>query len=66
MSGTSIGARLAAKTNKRLYGDDFFRRIGGKGGRVKVPKGFAVSGKASEAGTRGGRISRRGKTRLAK
>lgn len=29
------------------------------GGRTKVPKGFAISGKASEAGKKGGKISKR-------
>lgn len=31
------------------------------GGTKKVPKGFALSGKAKEAGRLGGRTSRRGK-----
>ena len=39
------------------------RRIGAIGGRAKVKKGFAVSGKASEAGRIGGsRSSRKGIT----
>ena len=60
MSGTKQGGINAAKTNRLFYGEDFYKKIGSKGGSVKVPKGFAISGKASEAGKKGGAISKRG------
>lgn len=63
MSGTRSGGLKATKTNKERHGEDFFRKIGAKGGHAKVPKGFALSGKAREAGEIGGRISRRGKAK---
>lgn len=60
MSGTIKGGREAAKRNKRLYGKDFYARIGAAGGRVKTRKGFAVNRElARQAGARGGRLSRR-------
>lgn len=37
----------------------FMQEVGAKGGSKKVPKGFALSGKASSAGKKGGHISRR-------
>lgn len=64
MSGTTIGGQRAAQTNKRRYGKNFYREIGAVGGKnATKPKGFAVSGKASEAGKLGGRISKRGKAK---
>lgn len=59
MSGTSTGSIKAVKTIKKLYGKAYFERIGAIGGLRKVPKGFALSGKASEAGKLGGQISKR-------
>lgn len=41
MSGTKIGGRRAAKTNKVRYGDNFYREIGAKGGRNSNSGGFA-------------------------
>jgi len=63
MAGTRAGGLQATKTNKERHGNDFFKKIGAKGGYAKVPKGFAVSGLASEAGKVGGRISKRGKAK---
>ncbi len=60
MAGTIEGGRKAAATNKSKHGDDFYKSIGGKGGKAKVPKGFAVTGLAAEAGRKGGKISKRG------
>lgn len=62
MAGTVAGGKLAAEINKQLYGDDFYKTIGRAGGIVKVPKGFAIMDKekASEAGKKGGAISKRG------
>lgn len=47
MSGTIQGGRLAATTNKKLYGKDFYHTIGAKGGKTptKKPKGFAAMDK---------------------
>lgn len=70
MVGTKIGGQKAAKANKQLYGDDFYRKIGKKGGENSVNGGFAscrvgkdgLTGhqRAKIAGAKGGRISRRG------
>jgi general stress protein YciG len=66
MAGTYTGGKSAAQTNKRKYGEDFYRRIGSYGGQSgKVDgtiKGFALMDreKVREAGRRGGSISRRG------
>lgn len=62
MAGTKAGGQAAAATNKSKYGSDFYSTIGAQGGKVKVPKGFATNQKlASEAGRKGGTISRRRK-----
>ena len=58
MSGTREGSKKAIATIREKHGADFFKNIGRKGG-IKtaadgVFKGFAVSGKASEAGRKGG------------
>lgn len=65
MSGTKQGGIKAAKTNIERNGDDFYARIGAKGGRVCSPnKGFGANPKlAREAGRKGGKISRRGKAK---
>lgn len=39
---TSEGGKKTAKTNKKKYGDDFYSKIGAKGGKRKVPKGLAL------------------------
>jgi hypothetical protein len=60
----------AAKTNLKLHGKDFYRRIGARGGRNGHTGGFAsetvgrdgLTGleRARIVGIKGGRISRRG------
>lgn len=66
MAGTKIGGMRAAETNKRKYGEDFYSRIGQKGGRNGHTGGFAtvdengVHTLAIVAGRKGGLISRRG------
>lgn len=60
MPGNQAGGKAAAQTNIKRYGEDFYKEIGAKGGQKKVKKGFAVSGKAKEAGRKGGLVSRRG------
>lgn len=70
MVGTLQGGKKAAKTNKEIHGEDFYARIGQKGGRNGHTGGFAsdVVGKdgltgrerAKRAGQIGGLVSRRG------
>lgn len=61
MSGTKAGGLKAARTNKLLYGDDFYRMMGRKGGKATGMKGFALNPeRAKIAGAKGGRISKRG------
>lgn len=64
MAGTAIGAAKAAKTNIERHGEDFFKTIGSRGGRVTgVKKGFAANREtAVRAGMVGGTRSRRGKS----
>lgn len=64
MSGSITRALKAAETNKRLYGEDHYKRVGALGGKAKVPKGFAINRElARKAGAKGGAISRRGKAK---
>lgn len=61
MSGTLAGGAKAAATNKKKYGNDFYKRIGRMGGSAQVPKGFALNReRAVSAGRKGGTISKRG------
>lgn len=61
MAGTKEGGVAAAKTNKAIYGNDFYRRIGTLGGKVGHTGGFWANRELARiAGTKGGRISRRG------
>jgi len=63
MSGTKIGGIAAAVTNKQRQGEDFYRRIGSKGGKNGHTGGFAADRElARRAGAKGGTISRRTKT----
>ena len=63
MPGTKAGARKAALTNKKRYGDDFYANIGAKGGKNSNTGGFAANRELARiAGAKGGRISRRKKT----
>lgn len=64
MAGTKNGGRSAAATNKKLYGKDFYRIIGRKGGTISRGGGFAANRELARiAGAKGGRISKRGKTK---
>lgn len=61
MAGTKTGGKKAAETNRRLHGDDFYKRIGSKGGQNGHTGGFASNPElAKEAGAKGGRNSHRG------
>lgn len=63
MTGTLAGGKHAAMTNKKLYGDDFYSRIGRKGGLAPTDKlkGFAANPElARRAGSLGGKKSKRG------
>lgn len=61
MSGTKAGGLKAAATNIEKYGDDFYKRIGQKGGRNGHTGGFASNpALAKIAGRKGGSKSRRG------
>lgn len=66
MAGTSAGGRKAAAKNKELYGEDFYAKIGKKGGRVGTTGGFAADRElARAAGRKGGLKSRRGKAKVS-
>jgi uncharacterized protein len=60
MAETLKGGKKTTSTNMQRHGADFYRRIGRKGGKARVPKGFAVNRElASKAGFKGGCISSR-------
>ena len=64
MSGTKAGGLKASATNKRLHGEDFYKRIGQIGGRKSHTGGFGANPELARiAGAKGGRISRRGKAK---
>lgn len=61
MAGNRAGGLKAAETNKKKYGEDFYVKMGKKGGLAQVPKGFSMNPKlASKAGRKGGKNSKRG------
>ena len=61
MVGTKAGGAKASLTNKKKHGDDFYRRIGSKGGQNGHTGGFATNPElAKKAGAIGGARSRRG------
>ncbi len=62
MSGNAKGGKLAADTNRKKYGKDFYARIGAIGGKKGTTGGFAANRELARlAGAKGGRISRRRK-----
>lgn len=64
MAGSKAGGLKAAKTNKERYGDDWYARIGRKGGQNGHTGGFASDPELAKiAGAKGGRISKRGRAR---
>lgn len=66
MAGTKAGGKKASVTNKEKHGEDFYKRIGSKGGKSgdHSKRGFASNPElAREAGRKGGKKSRRGKSK---
>lgn len=64
MSGTKNGGKKAADANRSKYGADFYARIGRKGGHKGRTGGFAANPElAKTAGSKGGKISKRGPIR---
>ena len=64
MAGTKEGGRKASITNKLKHGNDFYARIGAKGGRNGHTGGFASNPELAKiAGSIGGKKSRRGKAK---
>jgi general stress protein YciG len=60
MPGTPGGGQLAAATNIRKYGKNFYAKIGAKGGQNGHTGGFYANRELARiAGAKGGRISRR-------
>ena len=61
MSGTRAGGLKTAAKIKRLHGEDFYKKIGHKGGQNGTTGGFAANPiLAKSAGAKGGLKSRRG------
>lgn len=62
MSGTIIGGKRAAETNKQRYGSDFYKIQGAKGGKIGRTGGFYANRELARiAGAKGGSVSKRGK-----
>lgn len=65
MPGTVTGGKKAGGTNKRKYGEDFYKRIGAKGGKKGTTGGFAANRDLARiAGAKGGRLSRRSRVKV--
>lgn len=65
MAGTKAGGKKCAATNKRKYGENWYAKIGKKGGLTPTtaPKGFAANKQlAKQAGRKGGLISSKAPT----
>lgn len=70
MAGTKAGGIKAAKTNKKLHGKNFYKKIGSMGGKNGHTGGFnsekigadGLTGyeRARIAGAKGGKLSKRG------
>lgn len=52
MTGTSEGAKKGALKLKATYGEDYYSKIGSKGGSYQGPKGFGTT-KVGEDGLTG-------------
>ena len=65
MAQTKEGAAKAMTAIRERHGDDFFKRIGAKGGRNGNTGGFAANPELARiAGAKSGKISRRGKAKV--
>lgn len=53
MSGTKAGALKARNTNYERHGEDFYRKIGRKGGTVSTPTAGFASTKKDQNGMTG-------------
>lgn len=59
-AGTLSGGLKASATNKKLYGEDYYKKIGSRGGQRGHTGGFASNPElARAAGAKGGRRSKR-------
>lgn len=61
MAGVRAGGLKAVETLKEKYGEDYFSKIGRKGGKAHGKGGFNDRSLARRAGAKGGRISKRPK-----
>jgi len=62
MAGTKEGGIKASITNKEKYGEDFYGKIGAKGGKASRTGGFYVNRVLARiAGAKGGKVSKRRK-----
>lgn len=68
MVGTRAGGLKASKTNKAKNGEDFYARIGKKGGQNGHTGGFCsmTPERRSECGRKGGKASKRGPAKETK
>ena len=67
MSGNKIWGAKAAATNKARYGNDWYAKIGQIGGRKGHTGGFAANPELAKiAGSKGGKISKRGPAKKGK
>ena len=67
MAGNMEGGRKAAQTNKRKYGENWYKEIGAKGGRNGHTGGFYVHRELARiAGAKGGKKSKRGPAKKEK
>lgn len=64
MAGTKAGGIKTRETMYQRHGKDFYREIGRKGGQNGHTGGFASNPELAKiAGSKGGKISKRGKAR---
>jgi len=64
MAGSREGGLKAAQTNKERFGKDWYARIGSIGGKNGHTGGFAANRELARiAGSKGGKISKRGKAK---
>lgn len=64
MAGNKAGGKKASITTKKKYGDDFYQRIGRRGGKNGHTGGFASNPELAKiAGAKGGKKSRSGKSK---